>query len=245
MRPDGSVLCTAGYDKPTGILYRPDGDPPKIPESPSRDDAIKAADEVLALVADFPFAKPEHRSAWLASLLTPIARPAFKGPSPMFLTDANVRGSGKYLLVAITGLIITGTSMSVTTAPQNDEEFRKRITAIAEAGDRLVVVDNIGGTLGCASLDAALTSDQWRDRKLSTNEMIKQPLLATWYATGNNVLLKAVTSRRVCHMRIESPLEAATIRSATGMPQKAVPVLMKVGLGKLRCAAGTEETAEA
>ena len=48
------------------------------------------------MVADFPFAQPEHKSTFLAFLLTALARYAFSGPAPLFLIDANVRGSGYY-----------------------------------------------------------------------------------------------------------------------------------------------------
>ena len=37
--------------------------------------------------------------------------------------------------------------------------------------------------------------------------MASAPLYMTWYATGNNVMIGADTSRRVCHIRLESPVE--------------------------------------
>src|SRR5581483_5463626 len=81
LRPDGTVLTTAGYDQATGLLYCPAGD-------------VRAAvAELMEAVTDFPFARPAHRSAWLAALLTPPARFAFEGPAPLFLADANTRGT--------------------------------------------------------------------------------------------------------------------------------------------------------
>jgi hypothetical protein len=35
-------------------------------------------------VSDFPFERPEHRAAWLAGLLTPLAWFAFDGPAPLY-----------------------------------------------------------------------------------------------------------------------------------------------------------------
>ena len=46
----------------------------------------------------------------------------------------------------------------------DDEETRKRITATLLAGEPIVLLDNIAGMLGCAALDALLTSTTWTDR---------------------------------------------------------------------------------
>ncbi|MCX7421964.1 MAG: hypothetical protein NT013_20810 [Planctomycetia bacterium] len=176
-------------------------------ERPTHKNALKAITRLSDLVSDFPFKKPEHRSAWLAFLLTPLARFAFDGPAPLFLVDANVRGSGKTLLCDLVGLIVTGREMPRMNNPENDSEARKRITAVAVNGDSLCLIDNVKGYLGCPSLDAALTATSWKDRLLGKTEIVEFPLKATWCATGNNVVLKADTSRRVCHSRLESTLE--------------------------------------
>ena len=207
LRPDGSVLNSPGYDPATGLLFDPQGVSFPIIKCPSRDDAVRAAASLMDLVKDFPFAKGDHGAAWLAFLLTPLARFAFTGPSPLFLVDANTRGSGKSLLCDIVALIITGREMSRMANPKDDDEARKRITALALAGDTLCLIDNIVGGLGCASLDAALTGTSWKDRILGRTEIVELPLLVTWSATGNNVVLHADTSRRVAHIRLDSRLE--------------------------------------
>ena len=63
-------------------------------------------------MVEFPFAKPDHRSVWLAYLLAPLARFAFDGPAPLFLFDANIRGSGNSLLCDVVALIVSGREMS-------------------------------------------------------------------------------------------------------------------------------------
>ena len=207
LRPDGSVLNVAGYDSQTGLLFDPQGVTFPIIERPSHGDAIRAADSLLDLVADFPFSKPDHRSAWLAYLLTALARFAFNGPAPLFLVDANIRGSGKSLLCDVVSLIANGCEMSRMSNPKDDDECRKRITALALSADTLCLIDNIIGGLGCESLDAALTGTVWKDRVLGASEIVELPLLVTWSATGNNVVLHADTSRRVAHIRLDSRLE--------------------------------------
>lgn len=207
LRPDGTVLQTPGYDPVTGLYYEPDGASIEVPKSPTIGDARAACDALLEVVADFPFASPAHKAAWLAFLLTPLARHAFTGPSPLFLIDANIRASGKSLLADTASLIVTGRDIARMTCPEDDDETRKRITAIMLNGDQMILIDNIAGELGCASLDAALTGTVWKDRILGRSEIVEMPLLTTWSATGNNVVLMADTSRRVCHIRLDSKLE--------------------------------------
>jgi hypothetical protein len=167
----------------------------------------RALAALLEVVEDFPFATVAHRSTWVASLLTPLARHAFEGPTPLFLYDSNVPGAGKGVLFDVLAMIVTGRLAPRMTAPDRDEEFRKRITSLAIGGDQLVLLDNIAGALGCASLDAALTSTVWKDRILGRSETIEMPLYATWFATGNNVVLRADTARRTAHVRLESQEE--------------------------------------
>jgi len=56
--------------------------------------------------------------------------------------------------------------------PRDDDECRKRITAIALAAEPAVLIDNIVYGLGCASLDAALTATTWQDRILGRSETV-------------------------------------------------------------------------
>jgi hypothetical protein len=218
LRPDGTVLSASGYDPDTGLLLEMAGEPPTIPDAPTHTQAVAARDDLLEAVADFPFASEAHRSAWLASVLTPLARFAFPGPAPLFLVDANVRGAGKGLLLDCTCRILTGERFTVATYTADEDELRKRITSLALAGDRLVLFDNLEGRFGNATLDAALTATSWEDRVLGVNRMTRAPLFVTWYATGNNVAVGADTARRLCHVRLESPEERPEERSGFRHP---------------------------
>ena len=138
-------------------------------------------------------------------LLTPLARFAIPGPCPLFLIDANAPGTGKSKLTDIVAILSTGRAMPRTTYPDNDEEMRKRISSIAIAGDRLMLLDNIASSFGGSSLDAALTGTTWRDRILGRSEMTAElPLFTIWFATGNNVALKGDAIRRVVSCRLET-----------------------------------------
>jgi hypothetical protein len=126
LRPDGSILDQPGYDNATGLLYQPNATYPSIGDNPTKEDAIAAAIKLIDVVCDFPFKSEAHRSAWLAALLTPLARYAYAGPSPLFLMDANVRSSGKTLLADIVGEIVGGHGMARTPQAVDESEEIKR-----------------------------------------------------------------------------------------------------------------------
>lgn len=241
IRRDGSILSAEGYDPASGLYLAPVGQFNTVRKKPTLDDIHNAVEALLEVVADFPFLADAHRSAWIAALLTLMARHAFDGPAPLFLIDANTRGSGKTLLADAIGLIATGRNMPRMTAPRDDDEARKRITSLAMAGDSLVLLDNIAGTLGCASLDAALTADTWRDRVLGRSEMTSElPLRAVWFASGNNVVLAGDTSRRTVYIRLQSPEERPEERQGFHHPdlrswlKDERPRLLAAGLTILR-----------
>ena len=214
LRPQGTILATPGYDDATGLLFQPIGPVDAVPENPTTVDVQRAVDEILELVADFPFASDAHRSAWFCALLTPFLRHAFAGPVPMMLFDANVRAAGKTLLTSVIGVLVLGRQIPVTTLPKDEDERRKRITAFVLAGDGVVLIDNVEGILGGAVLNAALTATQWDDRILGVSKTTGSlPLLIMFLVTGNNSQLGADTSRRTIHCRLSSTEEKPEERS--------------------------------
>ena len=207
LRPDGSVIEDLGLDEATGVLFMPRRKFPKVPEHPTREDAIAAVAVLCDVFSDFPFAAPEHRSGALAGLLTPLARHAVAGPRPLILIDKNPHGAGGSLLADAIATIATGRGMARMSQAKDDDEERKRILSIALAGDATVLIDNIDRPLGGAAIDSALTGTEWRDRILGRSEMATAPLLACWFATGNNVAVQRDTLRRTLPIRLETPEE--------------------------------------
>lgn len=208
IRPDGSVLSAPGYDEATCLYYEPDGEFPDIPSRPGKAEAQAAASQLLELVCDFPFSSPDHKAAWLATMLTPFARFAIAGPCPLFLFDANAPAAGKSRLTDLVAILATGRNMPRTGYCDEDDEMRKRITSIALAGDRLMMLDNLAVPLGGSAIDAALTATSWRDRILGSSTMTPElPLFTIWIATGNNVVLKGDILRRIIPCRLETDEE--------------------------------------
>lgn len=211
LRRDGSIFDAGGYDPDSKLWLDAADSFPPAPPNPTRDDAVRALDALREVFCDFPFESPGHLTAAIAIILTVVARSAFDGPTPLFLVDANIRGSGKTLLARAAGMIATGSDVPVTTYAE-DEELRKAVTATAIAADPIVLLDNLSGSIGCATLDRLLTSTEWRDRLLGRNALVSLPMFTIWVATGNNMVLKADTARRTMHVRLVSPLEKPEFR---------------------------------
>lgn len=211
IRRDGTLPAGVGYDSLTGVYYDSLGQPPPmVPARVTQADANAAAARLLDLVHDFPFAHEAGRSVFLSMILTPLVRHLHPdGPSPLHLIDANIPGSGKGKLATIASLIIQSAKVKPLQYSADAEEMRKKITTIAQEGCSLVNLDNLksGAKFGGEALDSALTSTVWSDRRLGTQTSIEAQLVATWYASGNNVQPKGDMARRVLWLRLESGVE--------------------------------------
>ncbi len=210
MRPDGSILSVKGWDEETGLVYQPGATFPALPTRPTKEDAAAAASRLFSLVGNFPFAKPHHRAAWLAALLTALARFAIQGPTPLFLFDANCPGTGKSKLCDIIAIVVSGREMPRSGYPDDETEMAKQILSIALAADLMVLFDNVptGFSVGGASIDRALTARTVKGRILGRSEMTADlPWNTVVFATGNNLGLRGDALRRVVPSRLESPEE--------------------------------------
>ena len=221
--PDGRVLEAPGYDEASGLFFAPIRHFPPMPDAPDRDDAIVAAERLCALVSDFPFGgasnQATHRAAWMAFLLTGFARFAIQGPVPLVLVESNGPASGKGLLVQLTAEIQTGRSIPVCVAPQEGEEFSKMALALLRSGHRLVLLDEAPSPFGGRQLNALLTAyPNYQGRLLGQSVTLQVPQLATWVATGNNLVLAPDLPRRCLHIRIEPQEERPEDREGFQFP---------------------------
>lgn len=212
---DGTILDENGYNEPSQLLLMMNGlEFPGVPERPNLDDVQTAVEMLLDVIVDFPFTEDIHRAAWIAALLTVLARHAFEGPAPMMIVDKNIRGAGASLLCDMISLIVKGCEMKHMSQVRDDEEQRKQITSILIAGYPVALIDNLTHAIGGASLETLLTSRTWEDRILSRSEMTGElPALTVWFATGNNVQLAGDMIRRVLHIRMESAEENPETRT--------------------------------
>lgn len=238
LRPDGTILQSAGYDDKTGLLYQPCDSFPKVPENPTQRDAVLAAAELLEVVKDFQFHDLADKSAWLALVLSQIGRSAISGCVPLFALTATTRGSGKTLAADAASTIAYGRTTPKKTFSADDEEQRKAITAVAIEALPSVLLDNVDRTLGGASLDAALTATVWTDRILGKSATTGElPLRTVWMATGNNLRFGTDLARRVIPIRLAPTVENPEER--TGFDQPDLLAWVKANRPRLAVAALT------
>jgi hypothetical protein len=207
LRPDGSLISIPGYDEETGLWYEPNGEFPAIPDCPTLAEARSAVEALYNVVADFPFAEEQHKSVWLAALLTPMARWAIDGPCPLFLFDANCPGTGKSKLCDIIAILTTGREMARGDYPDEQDEMQKMLLSVAMAADRLLLFDNVstGFSIGGSALDRALTARTMKGRILGKSQMTPELAVdVVFYATGNNLGLRGDALRRVIPCRLET-----------------------------------------
>lgn len=206
--PNGEVLVERGYHPDSGILLEPSSPAPELPDRPSLDDARTALAVIHDLIGDFMFVDPAHRSSAVSALLTLSARPAIDGVVPLVLVEGSTPGAGKGLLCSVFSEIGIGRGASTMVLPARDEEMSKTILAIALAGERFILIDNIAVEIRHPSFDAALTSRTWSGRVLGETQFVKNvPLNVVWFATANNASIRADTYRRTLPVRLTSTVE--------------------------------------
>jgi hypothetical protein len=237
LRPDGTVLDQPGYDPETRLIYqpRPDLRLPPIPRSPTLTEVRKARDVILDLIDELPFVDDASLANAVGLMLTPILRPAIAGQVPLALLDKPKRGTGASLLGQVITIIASGSETDLTTAPRDDEEWRKKITAGLLAGSTMFFFDDVQHTLSSPSLAAALTSPVWTDRVLGRSELARDlPQRATWIATGNNLKVGGDLARRSYWVRLDA--QCARPWQRKGFRHRDLPRYVRAHRGELLAA---------
>ncbi|MFZ4580084.1 MAG: hypothetical protein ACOYOB_16985 [Myxococcota bacterium] len=251
LRPDGTVMSRAGYDLATGLYFHRRAAFPSVPDAPSLEDAQRAARELAAPFVDFPFFDDVHRSAFLAVILTCLARVAIAGPSPGIVLEANVRGSGKSLLAACIGYIVTGIWPAGATFPEGETERAKTILSELREGRPLLLFDDVSGPIGGSQLNKLLTATQVSGRILAASRIATLPVSCVVVFTANNAVVTGDTLRRVLPIRLVSVHERPEDRQGFAIPDLRAhvathrPRLVVAGLTVLRAwfAAGKPDMA--
>jgi len=212
--PEGELVSVPGYHEASGILFDPCGVTfPAIPAVPTRADALAALDVLQDFLCDFPFADESARAAALSAILTATLRSAIAGPVPLYLFHAHVAGTGKGKAVNVVGIIATGAPVPCM-ASVEEVEFEKRIAAALVGGQSLLLIDNVSGKLGNATLDALITTEgEWYGRILGRTEPVSLPAQVVVFATGNNVKIGGDLARRCVPVFLESKVERPEHRS--------------------------------
>ena len=206
LRVDGTIAREPGYDPLTGLYLDVRGDYPDLMEP------AVAVEKLKEVVADFPFVAENHRSAWIAALVTIVSRAAFAGPAPLFLATANAPGVGKTLSFDAITTITEDRPAARYGYPKDNNELRKVITTVALNGSPYLFLDNVEGRFGGPILENFLTAPRWIDRILGVNRKVDLPLNIVTLGTGNNCRLTSAMVRRTCAIEMLTNMERPDLR---------------------------------
>ncbi len=203
---DGAVTAAAGYYPGLSMLYDPSPDlqMPPIPIKPGPKEISEAVILLKEIFEDFPFCDESSRANTIAALITTVLRPVIRGYVPLALIDKPQPGIGASLMTDVIAVVATGRSPAKMTAPTEEAEWRKLITARLSQGQGLIIIDNVDKRLVSGSIAAVLTSETWEDRVLGQSSMIKLTNHAVFIANGINVLTGPDIARRVYWIRIDA-----------------------------------------
>lgn len=214
----GRVVSTPGYHPDAMLFYAPSGKFPEVPESPTREDAVKALEQLLEVVVDFPFTSPASRSAMISLVLTIVARSAIDGNTPLFMIYARQASAGKGLLANVAALIGLGQQVQIMQAPKEDDEWRKQITTQVKLNTGYCTIDE-AKALSSAVLASAITcGGWWTDRELRSNDTLRgrRPVLSS---CGNNTSVHGDMARRIVPIEIDPKCERPEERKGFRHPR--------------------------
>ena len=222
LRPDGSLLQTAGYDQATGyVLFNPPPMQP-IPDQPTKRDALDALSVLnTELLDEFPFVDNAARSVALSLLLTPVLRAAMP-VVPMHVITKPEAGTGGSYLVDIASAIATGERCAVMAVSDNKEETEKRLIGAALAQFPIISLDNVNGLLFGDFLCQATERPVMRLRPLGTSNMMQIANTFTVFANGNNLTISADAVRRCVQCKLDADMETPEERTFSADPVRRV-----------------------
>jgi|MTBAKSStandDraft_2_1061841.scaffolds.fasta_scaffold04221_3 hypothetical protein len=212
LRPDGSLMTAAGYDKATGMFGVFNAQDFSVPDCPTREQAEAALVLLKELLAEFPFAGDADLAATLSAILTAAVRPCLTH-APMFHVRAHMVGSGKSYLCTLITTFATPQRGNPTTFPADDEECRKMLLAELLRAPAVIEFDNMtGDLLAHKSLCTALTSEYMSGRILGVSKMATVSTRALFLSSGNNVGPVHDMTRRCLSIRLDPGCEIPAAR---------------------------------
>lgn len=215
LRPDGSLMTTAGYDMATGMFGVFDARVFSIPDAPTRAQAEAALAMLKDLLTEFSFASESDLAAALSALLTAAVRPSLN-VAPMFHARAHMVGSGKSYLCELITAFATPQRGTPTTFPADDEECRKLLLAELLRAPAVVEFDNLTGDLVAhKSLCTVLTSEFMSGRILGVSKTATVSTRALFLSSGNNVGPVRDMTRRCITIHLSPDCEVPAARSFT------------------------------
>lgn len=212
LRPDGTIVKTAGYDAATGMYGVFNAMDFSIPDEPTKEDAEKALHLIKGLLGEFSFKYESDCSAALSAIFTAVIRPSLP-LAPAFHVKAPVIGSGKTFLCQVITAHASPQRSAPMTFPQDDEECRKLLHAEFLKSPAVIEFDNLTGDLvPHKSLCTALTSEFVTGRILGVSKTATVGTRALFLSSGNNVGPVGDMARRCVTINLDPACETPAAR---------------------------------
>ncbi|HEV2897264.1 MAG TPA: hypothetical protein VGX71_05365 [Pseudaminobacter sp.] len=209
--PRGQLVDAVGFDASTRLYLAELPIMPMIDERPDKAAALRALDDLKALLSEFRFTDTASLAVALSGLITPVCRGAIP-LAPMHAASAPDAGSGKSMLWDIASVIATGRICPALAAARNVDEMEKRLGAIMLKGQALVSLDNINGALRSDLLCQILERPRVEVRILGSSRSPDIECRTTWFATGNNLDIIGDLNRRTITAHLDANVERPELR---------------------------------
>jgi hypothetical protein len=224
---DGSIDCSAGYDRTRG-LWCVGANAPLILRSPTLEDATAALQQVRLRFASFPFADSVRvnaklgssvdlaknpgpdESAFLVALLTAVCRPSLPLAPGLLIRAPQLSGSGtgKGLLVHALSEIAFAQKPKAFTSTGRSQELTKRIESALMQSGPIIFLDNCNAErLISNTLAQIITEGEVVCRVLGQNKMVRLSTTAFIAVTGNAVQISEDLTRRFLVANLDAKCE--------------------------------------
>jgi putative DNA primase/helicase len=221
LRRDGTMLAAPGYDRATGLWYKPplNFTMPDIPAAPTKADAEKALKLLGGLLDEFPLADKVSISVAKAAMMTPILRGAYR-VAPMFFIDKPEAGTGGSYFVELISCLATGRPSNPLKVSVDPKELEKQLSAVAMEGSPILNLNNITFDLESADLCQIVTEGVLNIRPFGKNDELRECdcRAMTVYANGNNISIIGDLVRRVVTARMDAKMECPEQRTFKHKP---------------------------
>jgi len=212
LRPDGSVMTTAGYDRSSRMFGVFNPQEFEVPDAPTLAEAKTALASLQELLSEFSFMGPTDLAASLSALLTAAVRPSL-AHAPMFHVRAHMVGSGKSYLCELVTAFATPQRGTPATFPADDEECRKLLLAELLRVPAVIEFDNLNSDLVAhKSLCTALSSENMTGRILGVSKTATVSTRTLFLSSGNNVGPIQDMARRCVTIRLDPVCELPASR---------------------------------
>lgn len=225
--PDGTVHDAPGELRQGVLLVASGVNYPRVPDRPSREDAIAALKKFEAIFHMFPFVGQKEDCAWdktasystvLAACLTLAARPALSIAVPIFGSSAPTMRYGKTMIVDAITVAITGGKPAKITY-KDEIEFGKLLQPVVLKQDRSVLIDNVDLTFRSAKLAPLITDNYLTDRVLGYSEEVTMRNRSVFFVSGNNLVFGGDLTARSLMARIDAGVERPEERAFDFHPE--------------------------